>query len=259
MSKNENEIKLFTNKEMNLTVRCIQNEDGSISMNLEDTAIGYGWTKKANSGNTVIRWARVEGFLAEFGVATSGHDDYIPESVFYLLGMKANNDKAKKFQMWLAIDVIPQIRRTGGYIPIKEEEPDEVFLARAVQIAHKTIEKKDEIIAIQKKRIETLEVTEKDWKLLMDAKGTYSINDIGHFIGIGEYKLFAMLRNFGVLFKNDNNDNVPYEKPVHKGKLTTVAAIAPDGSAHSQTRVYPEGIAYITKILRKNGVLEVSA
>lgn len=151
------------------------------------------------------------------------------------------------------------IRKTGGYIPIEEDEPNEVFLARAVKVANATIEKKDEIIELQKKRISALEETEKDWKLLMDAGGTFCINEIAHFIGIGEYKLFTLLRDFKVLFKNDNNDNVPYENPQNRKYMTTVAAIAPDGSAHSQTRVYPEGIAYITKILRKHGILEVSA
>ena len=84
------------------------------------------------------------------------------------------------------------------------------------------------------------------------------MNEIAHFIGIGEYKLFSYLRNVGILFKNEDNYNVPYEKPVHKGKFTAIPAIAPDGSAHLQTRIYPDGISYITKLLRKYGYLEVA-
>lgn len=42
-------------------------------------------------------------------------DDYIPESLFYRLGMKASNPAAEKFQNWLALDVIPSIRKTGSY------------------------------------------------------------------------------------------------------------------------------------------------
>lgn len=183
----------------------------------------------------------------------------VNESGFYTLVLSSRKPIVKPFKLWVTREVLPQIRQTGGYIPIEEDEPNEVFLARAVQIANKTIEKKNEIIELQKKRISALEETEKDWKLLMDAGGTFCINEIAHFIGIGEYKLFTLLRDFKVLFKNDNNDNVPYENPQNRKYMTTVAAIAPDGSAHSQTRVYPEGIAYITKILRKHGILEVSA
>lgn len=187
-----------------------------------------------------------------------GETNFVSESGFYTLVLRSRKEIAKPFRLWVTREVLPQIRLTGGYIPIKEEEPNEVFLARAVQVANETIKKKDEIIANQKKRIESLEETEKDWKLLMDCKGTFSVNEIAHFIGIGEYKLFARMREMGILFKNENNDNVVYEKPVHKGKFICVPAIAPDGTAHLQTRVYPEGISYITKLLRKYGYLEVA-
>lgn len=125
---NKNEIQEFVNDKLNLKVRCIQNDDGSISMKLSDTAIGYGWTKIANSGNQVIRWSRVEGYLEEYGVTTCGHEDFIPESLFYLLGMKASNDTAKKFQIWLATEVIPSIRKHGAFIADSENVDEEYVL-----------------------------------------------------------------------------------------------------------------------------------
>ena len=122
----------------------------------------------------------------------------INESGFYSLVFGSELPMAKQFKHWVTSEIIPQIRKTGGYIPIHEEEPNEVFLARAVQVANETIKHKDEIIANQKKRISVLEETEKDWKLLMDCKGTFSINEIAHFIGVGEYKLFARMREIGI-------------------------------------------------------------
>ena len=50
------EIKIFENTELNLKMRTIQNSDGSISVNAEDTAIGFGWTTVAKSGNAVINY-----------------------------------------------------------------------------------------------------------------------------------------------------------------------------------------------------------
>ena len=182
----------------------------------------------------------------------------ISESGFYTLVLSSRKKIAKPFRLWVTREVLPQIRQTGGYIPVKEDEPNELIMARAIQIADETIKHKDEIIANQKKRIKSLEETEKDWKLLMDAKDTFSVNDIGHLIGIGEYTLFSYLRNIGLLFKNANGDNIPYENKTNKGKCMTIPAIAPDGSAHLQTRIYPDGISYITKLLRKYGYLEVA-
>lgn len=195
---------------------------------------------------------------ARFNLGRQGEANIVSESGFYTLVLRSRKPIAKPFRLWVTQEVLPQIRKTGGYIPVKESEPDELIMARAVQIANETIKHKDEIIANQKKRIKSLEETEKDWKLLMDTKGTFSVNEIAHFIGIGEYTLFAYLRNIGLLFRNENGDNVPYERPVMKGKFMACPAISPDGKAHLQTRVYPKGISYITKLLRKYGYLEVA-
>ena len=109
------ELQIFNNEELGLSVRTILNDDGSISVNAEDTAIGFGWTQEKN-GAVYVRWETLNGWCKTFGFPNSlGKDDYIPESLFYRLGMKANNSVADKFQNWLAMEVIPSIRRTGSY------------------------------------------------------------------------------------------------------------------------------------------------
>lgn len=112
-------LQVFSNKELDLKVRTILNEDGSISVNAEDTAVGFGWSRKETKNGkeyTSVRWERMNSFSAECGFAHSwAKDDYIPESLFYRLGMKASNAVADKFQNWLAMEVIPSIRKTGGY------------------------------------------------------------------------------------------------------------------------------------------------
>lgn len=110
-----NEIKLFSNKELGFSARTMLNEDGSISINAEDAAIGFGWTQEKN-GKIYTRWETVNGYCTEFGFSQQvGKDDYIPESLFYRLGMKASNKVADKFQNWLAMEVIPSIRKHGIY------------------------------------------------------------------------------------------------------------------------------------------------
>lgn len=114
-----NEIKIFENNELGFKVRTLLNPDGSISVNAEDTALGYGWTKTETKNGkvyTTIRWERMNGFSAECGFAHEwSKDDYIPESLFYMLGFKAGNDRALKYQQWLAMEVLPSLRRTGSY------------------------------------------------------------------------------------------------------------------------------------------------
>ena len=125
-----NDLKIFNNTELGLQVRTIQNDDGSISINAEDTAIGFGWCKKEKKNGreyTSIRWATLNGYCKEFGFANElAKDDYIPESLFYRLGMKANNAVADKFQNWLAMEVIPDIRKNGSY-HMKRMTPEQMM------------------------------------------------------------------------------------------------------------------------------------
>lgn len=108
-------VKVFSSASFG-EVRTIVNDDGSISLNAEDVVKGLGWITVAKSGNETIRWSRVNAYCRELGFGdVITKDDYIPESLFYLLGMKASSSAAKEFQKWIAIDVLPQIRKTGTY------------------------------------------------------------------------------------------------------------------------------------------------
>lgn len=133
---NTNEIQEFVNEKLNLKVRCIQNDDGSISMNAEDTAIGFGWCREKNY-KMYIMWDRFNGFCRELGFPhLCGKEDFIPESIFYLLGMKASNDTARKFQMWLAMEVIPSIRKHGAFIA-DSENVDENYVLNELKFSQK--------------------------------------------------------------------------------------------------------------------------
>lgn len=95
-------------------VDCYE-KDGIVYLRLETVARGLGFTRIAESGNEVVRWERVDGYLRDLGVPTCGHDAFIPENIFYRLAMKAKNETAERFQAKIADEVIPAIRRTGSY------------------------------------------------------------------------------------------------------------------------------------------------
>ncbi|HFL2422403.1 TPA: hypothetical protein ACG3H7_002502 [Clostridioides difficile] len=160
MSK-EKRNEVFSNEELNVNVRTISYEDGSIGINAEDTAIGFGWCKIEKKGEKEyksVRWKRMNEFSKEFGFDHLwSKDDYISESLFYMLGMKAKNEAAVKFQKWLAIDVIPTIRKHGAYMTdTKIEEilsnPDTI-----IKLATELKEKREKI-----KQLETEVVHKED-------------------------------------------------------------------------------------------------
>lgn len=140
-------------------VDCYE-KDGVAYLRLENVARGLGFTQIAASGNEVVRWERVRKYISELGVPTCGDDDFIPENIFYRLAMKAKNDKAEKFQAKVADEIIPTIRKTGGYVandelfidtyfPYADDETKEMF--RAVLA---TTRKQNEIIKKQSAEIE---------------------------------------------------------------------------------------------------------
>ena len=123
-----------------------------------------GFTRIAESGNEVVRWERVNKYLSELGfhtcaengVPTCGHDDFIPENIFYRLAMKAKNETAEKFQAKVA----DEIRRTGGYVaneelfittylPYADDETKALFRTTLT-----TVRKQNETIKKQREEIE---------------------------------------------------------------------------------------------------------
>ena len=101
---------------MNISgIECYE-KDGTAYLKLETVARGLGFTTVATSGNEVVRWKRIEGYLNDLGVPTCGHDDFIPENIFYRLAMKAKNEAAEAFQAKIADEVIPSIRKHGAYM-----------------------------------------------------------------------------------------------------------------------------------------------
>lgn len=198
-----------------------------------------------------------KGIFLKYTLGGNQSSLFITEDAMYDVLMSSRKKEAKPFRREIKA-YLKQIRQTGGYIPVSIDDTNELILAKALKIADTTIRRKDEIIAQKNRLLEEQQLIVENYKILMDIKGTFSMNEVAHFVGIGEYYLFKYLRDIGILFYNDNKDNVPYENPVNKTKFRVVPAIAPDGSAHSVTRVLPCGIDYICKQLKKFGYLEVA-
>ena len=109
-------------------VSCYE-QDGTAYLRLEDVARGLGFTRTAASGNEVVMWSRVDGYLSDLGVHTCAHDGFIPENIFYRLAMKAKNETAERFQALVADEIIPSIRKTGSYMmPKLSKEMQALFL-----------------------------------------------------------------------------------------------------------------------------------
>ena len=79
---------------------------------------------------------------------------FVNESGFYALVLGSKLATAVKFKDWVTSVVLPQIRKTGGYIPVKEGESEEETIRNAEEILRATLKKKEELLEQQKKLLE---------------------------------------------------------------------------------------------------------
>ena len=76
----------------------------------------------------------------------------INESALYTLVLRSKIKDARKFRRWVTGEVLPSIRKNGGYMVVRPDESDEVIMARALQIMQATLQRRDEQIAMLKPR-----------------------------------------------------------------------------------------------------------
>ena len=78
----------------------------------------------------------------------------INESALYTLVLRSKIKDARKFRRWVTGEVLPSMRKNGGYMVARPDESDEVIMARALQIMQATLQRRDEQIAMLKPKAE---------------------------------------------------------------------------------------------------------
>ena len=146
-----NKIQIFQNQEFG-AIRTISNEQGDVMFCGRDVAAALGYKKP--------EWAiatHVEADdSAKRGVIDSlGREQqaiFINESGLYALILSSKLDSAKRFKHWVTSEVLPSIRREGGYLVARPEETDEEVLARGILVMQTTLQRRaDEIARLQPK------------------------------------------------------------------------------------------------------------
>lgn len=246
-----NNLMIFENNELGINVRAIKNEDGSISINAEDTAIGFGWYQVKNN-RKYPKWERMNGFISEFESSPLVEKgDYIPESLFYLLAMKANNDVARKFQVWLAGEVIPTIRKTGGYISTTDDMSDEDILARALQIANAKIEERN-------KQIKELKPKAEYTDMVLQSNNTFTISQIANDYGMSAQEFNKLLNKFEIQYKQ-SGQWLLYKPYKDKGYACSETTIISNGVGRVRTSMHTKwtqkGRKFIYDLLKCKGIV----
>ena len=243
-------------------IECYE-QDGVAYLKLDAVARGLGFVQTKN-GVEYVKWERVSSYLQELGFSPEvGKDVFISENIFYRLAMKAKNETAERFQAKVADEVIPSIRKHGGYIAGQEKLTDDELLERAIMVAQRKIAERDKAIAEKDARIREMRPKEIFSDAVATSHTSILIGDLAKLIkqngvDIGQKRMFAWMRNNGYLIKRNGSDwNMPTQKSMELGlfevKESTVSN--PDGSVriNRTTKVTGKGQQYfINKFLSQS-------
>lgn len=183
----------------------------------------------------------------------------IPEGDIYRLIVRSKLPSAEKFETWVFDEVIPSIRKNGGYIVGQETLSDEELMAKAILVAQKKIAERDKIIEKQRLKIEA----DKPKTIFADAVSTSHtsilIGDLAKLIcqnGVqtGQKRLFQWMRENGYLMKSGASYNMPMQRYIEQGlfEVKESSVQNPDGSVRvtRTTKVTGKGQLYfINKFL----------
>ena len=189
----------------------------------------------------------------------------VNESGFYSLILRSDMPRAKEFKRWVTSEVLPQIRKTGGYIPIEAEMSESEIMARALQISQRTIEQKDKLLKakdeeIQRKSVE-LESKNKFINQIAVSQNSIKVAEVAQIaskngIKIGQNKLWEKLREWELIKKNSKYD--PKQEYINRGYFEVVEGTKENSKGvftYKTTRVLGKGQVYIiNRLLKESGI-----
>lgn len=145
----------------------------------------------------------------------------INESGLYSLILSSKLPQAREFKHWVTSEVLPQIRRTGGYIPVSDTDDEKLILAKAVGIFQRTVREKDQIIETQRNQLENAKPLALLGEAFVGTDGTMSVTQAARHLQtidrtMSRDTIYGILRGAGYI---EAKGNSPTMKAIRPGYL----------------------------------------
>lgn len=243
-----NNLQIFSSEEFG-EIRTVE-IDGKPYFVANDVARALGYKRPADAVT-----AHCKGSVKHRHLTDGGEQELkvIPEGDIYRLIVRSKLPSAERFEKWVFDEVLPAIHHNGGYIMGQENLSDSELMAKAILVAQKTIEHKNQIIEQQKAKIEA----DRPKTIFADAVSashtSILIGDLAKLIcqngyQIGQKRLFQWMRDNGYLMVSGSSRNMPKQKYVEQGlfEIKESNVQNPDGSVRitRTTKVSGKGQLY---------------
>lgn len=189
--------------------------------------------------------------------------NFVNEDGLYDVILDSRKPEAKKFRKWITSEVLPSIRKDGGYIMAKEEETEEELLARALKLAQSRIDAQKKALAnLHRLNVEMEQtIQENDAKLsvaqeqirmqgielkrsaeavkyhdqVLSSVSTYTVTQIAKEFGWGAKTLNEKLHMWGIQYKL-NGQWLLYSQYCDKDYTRTITFTVTDAMGCMHTR-----------------------
>lgn len=213
-----NELQIFNNEEFGEIRTVVANNEPMFCLSDVCKALEI-----SNVGNVKQR-------LSEKGIHTADTPTkggmqkmtFISEANLYKTIFQSRKESAERFTDWVTSEVLPSIRKNGGYIAGQETLSDDELLSKALLVAHNKIAERDKIIEQKQARIEQMKPKSIFADAVATSRTSILIGDLAKLIcqngyQIGQKRLFEWLRNNGYLCKSGSSRNMPMQRYVEQG------------------------------------------
>lgn len=256
-----NELQIFNNEEFGEIRTVVANNEPMFCLSDVCKALEI-----SNVGNVKQR-------LSEKGIHTADTPTkggmqkmtFISEANLYKTIFQSRKESAERFTDWVTSEVLPSIRKNGGYIAGQETLSDDELLSKALIVAHNKIAERDKIIEQKQARIEQMKPKSIFADAVATSRTSILIGDLAKLIcqngyQIGQKRLFEWLRNNGYLCKRKGTQwNMPTQKSMELGLFEVKESVHVNSNGCNIVTRTPKAtgkaqIYFVNKFLGKENV-----
>ena len=245
------EIQIFKNEQFG-EIRTMVDEKGEPWFVGKDVArrLGYINHRKALRDH-VDEEDRKDGVTIRDSIGRDQEATFINESGLYSLVLASKLPQAKAFKRWVTAEVLPQIRKTGGYIPLKDKEGRELsdleIMCRAMMIMKKSIEQKEQLIADLQPKADYVDE-------VLDSVDCLTMTQVAKGLGMTVHDLTTRLLQDGIIYEQ-SGQYMLYAPYARRGLAATRTHTHRDlfGTVHTHTYLVwtEKGKKFIHEIISK--------
>jgi anti-repressor protein len=244
-----NDLKIFNNEEFGEIRTVVVNEEPMFCLTDICKALEM-------SNPTMVAQRLDDDERTKLDLGRQGETNFITESGLYAVILRSDKPNAKKFRKWVTSEVLPSIRKNGGYIAGQENMTDDELMAKALMVAQNKIAERD-------KQIERMKPKEIFADAVSASETSILVGDLAKLISqngykIGQKRLFEWLRTNNFLIKCGSSRNMPQQRFVEQGLFEVKESNIqnPDGSVRitRTTKVTGKGQIYFVNKFMKSEV-----